>query len=407
VRQSEDPDEPPEALVVRACPDCRAPLRDIHRYNRIVKVAYLDESTRRFCIIAQENYVKLYKNISDAQVLLEANRDDFLRRYRQRATRRAVAPQRFPIPIDDRIQRVLGILNTIYTFAWTVAEQEQPYIKVRDMVLNQRRRDLTGVSTPFLINNSLVQTGFRLKAFILFIEFKWDSLWDLHIIAGGDLADSAGVTQRKLRRWILKEIPQAHYMCSQLIDDCRGANMEKYEVQVRIGRAQFFALHRLETNLLNQAQGQANPPIPVQHEPQGPGSWFGEEGFREENESLNRCDTLCRQKPGTVGPLQSKVDGARKLLQGETFYAPVTAEEKAAVYLAMAAQFSSTGRWYTCENGHPFTIGDCGAPNQLATCPECGAGIGGDYRSGLTAGVRPASDFVQLDERFRSLRLQR
>ena len=34
-------------------------------------------------------------------------------------------------------------------------------------------------------------------------------------------------------------------------------------------------------------------------------------------------------------------------------------------------------RWFMCENGHPYAIGDCGQPKQLGKCP-CGAAIGGN-----------------------------
>ena len=34
-------------------------------------------------------------------------------------------------------------------------------------------------------------------------------------------------------------------------------------------------------------------------------------------------------------------------------------------------------KWFRCQKGHPYGIGDCGQPRQLARCP-CGAPIGGD-----------------------------
>jgi hypothetical protein len=34
-------------------------------------------------------------------------------------------------------------------------------------------------------------------------------------------------------------------------------------------------------------------------------------------------------------------------------------------------------RWFTCPNGHPFAIGDCGGAMQESRCPECGECIGG------------------------------
>lgn len=39
------------------------------------------------------------------------------------------------------------------------------------------------------------------------------------------------------------------------------------------------------------------------------------------------------------------------MLRDSTFYMPVSNEEIAAVYVAMALDFRGTGHWYYCENG--------------------------------------------------------
>jgi hypothetical protein len=72
------------------------------------------------------------------------------------------------------------------------------------------------------------------------------------------------------------------------------------------------------------------------------------------------------------------------------------------VYAAMAREFSGTGHWYRCENGHPFTIGECGMAMQLARCPECGAAVGGQNHQSA-AGVERADDIEQLARRVDNL----
>ena len=42
-----------------------------------------------------------------------------------------------------------------------------------------------------------------------------------------------------------------------------------------------------------------------------------------------------------------------------------------------AGVHSGAKRWYTCPNGHPFAIGDCGGAVMATKCPECGEEIGG------------------------------
>ena len=43
----------------------------------------------------------------------------------------------------------------------------------------------------------------------------------------------------------------------------------------------------------------------------------------------------------------------------------------------MANEFSGTGNWYNCANGHLSTIGEYGRPIEKAKCTICGALIGG------------------------------
>ncbi len=67
----------------------------------------------------------------------------------------------------------------------------------------------------------------------------------------------------------------------------------------------------------------------------------------------------------------------------------VTAEEVREVISAIGfldAGWTGQGHWYTCPNGHPYVIADCGGATMESTCPECGAVIGGEGHR-LRAGV--------------------
>ncbi|CAM6115293.1 unnamed protein product [Calypogeia fissa] len=57
------------------------------------------------------------------------------------------------------------------------------------------------------------------------------------------------------------------------------------------------------------------------------------------------------------------------------------------VVQAMAADVGGRGHWYTCPNGHLYTIGECGGAMQLSKCPDCKAEVGGGQHR-LTAGNR-------------------
>ena len=54
--------------------------------------------------------------------------------------------------------------------------------------------------------------------------------------------------------------------------------------------------------------------------------------------------------------------------------AELTEEEREMIIKAIHAK---PGSWYKCPNGHYYQIGECGGAMQQATCPNCGAAIGG------------------------------
>mmetsp|Transcript_39753 Transcript_39753/g.100158 ORF Transcript_39753/g.100158 Transcript_39753/m.100158 type:complete len:211 (+) Transcript_39753:2122-2754(+) len=90
-----------------------------------------------------------------------------------------------------------------------------------------------------------------------------------------------------------------------------------------------------------------------------------------------------------------------------------TAGEKRAIFRAMSHEVGYNnnnnnnnegtygGHWYECENGHPYTIGECGGAMQRSMCLECGVPIGGGSHR-LTAGNRRATSLLrEVDDNFR------
>jgi hypothetical protein len=118
-------------------------------------------------------------------------------------------------------------------------------------------------------------------------------------------------------------------------------------------------------------------------------------------EHLQLAHEICDEYPGQTAGVRNEVEEVEKMLRDSTFYMPVSNEEKAAVYAAMAHDFRGTGHWYYCENGHPFTIGECGMPMETSQCPQCGSPVGGHDHQAI-GGVRPATD---LERQFGGVRI--
>ncbi|TFK44429.1 hypothetical protein BDQ12DRAFT_672980 [Crucibulum laeve] len=62
-------------------------------------------------------------------------------------------------------------------------------------------------------------------------------------------------------------------------------------------------------------------------------------------------------------------------IRTDTFYQPVSLDDMTSIVKAL--NFSHTGHFYNCPNGHTYVIANCGGAAERSNCPECGATIGG------------------------------
>ena len=53
-------------------------------------------------------------------------------------------------------------------------------------------------------------------------------------------------------------------------------------------------------------------------------------------------------------------------------------------------------KWYKCSNGHPYSVGECGKPMQIARCAHCNVEIGGSNHKNVP-GVREAEGDQLID----------
>lgn len=109
---------------------------------------------------------------------------------------------------------------------------------------------------------------------------------------------------------------------------------------------------------------------------------------------LDLAETLWKDNATQTISISHELEPTRKMLQDTVLYNPVTSDEMRAVVSAMTADFQGTGHWYRCVNGHPFTVGECGAPMQTSRCPQCGETVGGQEHRNAT-GVTHANDIEQ------------
>ncbi|KAK3349873.1 hypothetical protein B0T25DRAFT_570474 [Lasiosphaeria hispida] len=118
---------------------------------------------------------------------------------------------------------------------------------------------------------------------------------------------------------------------------------------------------------------------------------------------IAQARALLDEYPSTAA-LKDELDAVELMVNNGVFYREVSKEEIRAVYKAMGSELPGTGHWYTCENGHPFTIGDCGMPMELARCTECNVSVGGHDHQVVQV-VRHAVEIEALGSGVGGLRL--
>lgn len=239
-------------------------------------------------------------------------------------------------------------------------EGEQPFGRIYDLAKDARRHRGVGVTLDTKVD--VLQVRHRLLATVLLIRCDYTIL--------STFLNDQKIVESSLG--VQVDFSMHRKECEELIAESLSRTQPGNAVEGHLYWARFFALER----------SVAEPGAEVS------------QLLDEARHHLALARDICEEYPGQTAGMQEEMSDAEKMLRGSTFYLPVSNEEKAAVYAAMAQDFRGTGHWYYCENGHPFTVGECGMPMQTSRCPQCGSHVGGqNHRS--VGGVRPATDLEQ------------
>lgn len=322
----------------KGCPECRKPLRDIHRYNRVVKLALLDEATRRFVANAQKQYMGLLDDVSTREKGLEGERKAFVESNRTTSNPDLSTASK---AIKAYKRSSSALVYRADQFTKSMAQSEQPFGKLNSMIIDAKRR--RNVDSSFEFDEAIIQTGFQYRGQAVYLRLNWAILWDWDTIYNDGSVDPA--IREKLHADIAAPIPMLKRLCLNLRQSANEANLPQHEIEARVYHAQFVVLelsHQSKESILPEDQAKREDAISaVRH---------------AETESLKECNRICARFPGTTSYLKDDITKASGLLNGITFYSFVSNKEKEEVYKAMASQFSGTGHWYYCQNNHPVRI---------------------------------------------------
>ncbi|KAL8935906.1 MAG: hypothetical protein Q9211_004449 [Gyalolechia sp. 1 TL-2023] len=375
----------PFTSEVKNCPMCRKPLRDINRYGRIVRRAWIDEATKKFIVWANAQFVPLAARMGRVETRLRESVGE---------TPTVNSPTSQPAelsaalgslslepllvagPRDKQIKiiykaqnqnhryRDISLLRTnISRFLHDVDEAEQPISRIRALVEDARKR--RGVTTELTDIPSVLQVRNRLLATVLILRCDYAILCDF-VTHRGKTASGENLHNFHL------DLAVNRQDCEKLVAESQCRRQPAQEVEGLLYWTRFMALERGRSAKLSDVEMNA----------------LVDRGRAQ----LQSARQICNAHRGQTAGMLEEVEEAEKMVREATFYTPVTNDEKAAVYAAMAQDFLGTGHWYHCVNGHPFTVGECGMPMQTARCPQCGAVVGGNNHQ-PAAGVTRAADF--------------
>lgn len=350
---------------VKKCPKCRAPLRNVSRYGRIVRRALIDQSSKRFIMWAREEYLRLMQSLHDQQRLLEDSNGAARLRYKGQEKIELRGPAESQTrdmnkALNNRYRGMRQIRAGLTRHLSKVSIEEQPFKRIWDLVQHVRRRQDSDIDIPW--SSDAIQVGESLRVQSLLFRCDLAIMTDFFSLAEASVDFSEAKTQ-----------------CSDLIVAATNAILPLQQTEGHIFYARYCATERTFAPV-DQIAGLV----------------------ADGKAHLEEAKRLCQENAGSTRSVVGELTEIEKMLRDSTLYAPMRDDEWKDIMAAMRRENIGTGHWYTCENGHPFAVGECGGPMQQTVCPECGSPVGGLHHQ-AAQGVRRAGD---LERRFGGMNLQ-
>ena len=317
-------------LPVPRCPDCKRPIRQFatQRYNRAINMAVMDEISKKFVVKGLAELADLEHRIDELESSFQSSRE---------AHNRLIdAFLGLEETKDHRIE-CRRLERRITKFCEETRAEQQPSKRLFDAILHARNEQpldsrladlsLSDLTAPAL-NKQVILSGrlARLKVQNIMLQDMFVSHSELSELCENAFSPSI-IKKSKL---FLKD-------CKALIVDSSTHALPRIAIQGSLAYAQITKyLQR------SKAYRESSP-----------------EGVREYVETarklLDDAENMCRVGFDGAEQVLKDIQDAQRLL-GREWYQAVTAEEIAAIKIAMVSGSSGiathSGHWYKCLNGH-------------------------------------------------------
>ncbi|KAJ3528590.1 hypothetical protein NM208_g10130 [Fusarium decemcellulare] len=345
------------------CPDCKRPIRQFvaRRYNRAINRAMMDEASKRLLIKGRDE-------LDDFERRLQRLENQFRSSRAYYSSTMLVSR----LTLQGRYREVRKVETAAMSFGGEMDKYCQPIQAFIDAIAVSRAQSpndsLTMQTETLELSVHAIRQQILLEARLVVLKAQQLQLMDGFAITAG-------------RGWTidkeLENFPSIH----QCLKDCQILVKQAGEaslIRIVVAAILIFArIARLVAWLGRTRTGQVKDQSPSKNS--NDGKLYTEIAQGLLNDALTQCSKL-QNSNALTDQVQEMINSFQ-----QPRYEELTAKELASIRLAMVSGPQSiathSGHWYNCVNGHPFAIGDCGMPTEIARCPECGEPVGGvDHR---------------------------
>ncbi|KAK3900041.1 hypothetical protein C8A05DRAFT_17601, partial [Staphylotrichum tortipilum] len=359
-----------QLTTIPTCPDCRVPIRQFatRRYNRVINKAVLDETSKRFLIHGSEQLKELEKRVAEAEKDLTLSR-------------------------PAKQQTLENLVKEVSKLRRTMRAEHQPVKKLFDAAvtlhresdpLSQGLANLSLTPVPPILPNPVHDQQITLGALGLQLRINETIFRDSLTLWANWNVESHLATHRDIIRQTTRYLAE----CSSFITSTTTtAKLPRLAIPAILSHARTTQLYlyyrRTLTPGIIAPATTPNPPPQPEQTTEEPEKAEEPDHLQTARDNLTLALELITTFPNGEA-YRAEIESTARLFEGPR-YETVTPEEIAAIKRAMVGgrdgMATHSGHWYTCRNGHPFAIGECGMPMEQARCPECGAAIGGQHHT--------------------------
>ncbi|KAF5570747.1 NFX1-type zinc finger-containing protein [Fusarium phyllophilum] len=334
---------------VPCCPDCKQPIRQYatKRYNRLINRAIMDETAKTFLVKESNELYEIEKRLEEHEQKLGTvctSRMIMLRGLKRSAKR-----------VEERAEQHV--------------QQTKPLLDAIAMTQTQTIDEPSHVEA---LTSCQLTPGqqISLKAQLLVIRVA-----EVHIYSHFSESCLMPWTPTEVdafQQWLkvqgLPTLPGLLRDCTSLIERAKQANMPRLVIIGALSFARILRLWRL--CVLVDSKPDSGEDLSY--------TAIADELLKSAQNFLGVALSLCSK----LSKSEEWKEGVQETMRAlKSQHKVITDKElvcnKNARISGNTRMANTSALWYSCVNGHPFAIEDCGMPTKLDRCPDCEAPVAG------------------------------